>query len=69
MYATLSMIFLYNGVYAWGITPLTVLYPPEVLSYEIRGVGMSIYTLTTKLCGLFAAMGEPELAEDPRFAN
>ncbi|KAF7193889.1 Lactose permease [Pseudocercospora fuligena] len=59
IYATLAMIFLYNGFYAWGITPLTVLYPPEVLPFEIRGIGMSIYTFTTKCCGLFVAMVIP----------
>ncbi len=37
IYGTIALIFLYNAAYAWGITPLTVLYPPEVLSYEIRG--------------------------------
>lgn len=59
IYGTIAMIFLYNAFYAWGITPLTVLYPPEVLSYEIRAIGMSIYTFTTKLCGLFVAMVIP----------
>lgn len=59
IYAALSMIFIYNAFYAWGITPLTVLYPPEVLSYDIRAVGMSLYTFTTKLCGLFVAMVIP----------
>jgi hypothetical protein len=53
------MIFIYNATYAWGITPLTVLYPPEVLSFDIRAVGMGIYTLVTKLCGLFVAMVIP----------
>lgn len=37
IYGTIAMIFLYNAAYAYGITPLTVLYPPEVLSYEVRG--------------------------------
>ncbi|KAM5343293.1 hypothetical protein ACJ41O_014259 [Fusarium nematophilum] len=59
IYGTIAVIFLYNAVYAWGITPLTVLYPPEVLSFEIRGVGMGIYTFTTKCCGLLAAMAVP----------
>lgn len=59
IYGTIAVIFLYNAVYAWGITPLTVLYPPEVLSFEIRGVGMGIYTFTTKSCGLLAAMAIP----------
>lgn len=59
IYATIAMIFIYNATYAWGITPLTVLYPPEVLSYDIRAVGMGIYTLVTKLSGLFVAMVIP----------
>ena len=59
VYGTLSIIFLYNAAYAWGITPLTVLYPPEVLSFDIRAVGMGIYTFATKLCGLFVTMVVP----------
>jgi sugar porter (SP) family MFS transporter len=59
VYGTIAMIFLYNATYAWGITPLTVLYPPEVLSFDIRALGMGIYTLVTKLCGLFIAMVIP----------
>ncbi|KAL5121589.1 hypothetical protein ACEQ8H_000661 [Pleosporales sp. CAS-2024a] len=59
VYGTIAMIFLYNATYAWGITPLTVLYPPEVLSFDIRAVGMGMYTLVTKLCGLFVAMVIP----------
>lgn len=59
IYGTIAMIFLYNAVYGWGITPLTVLYPPEVLSFEIRAVGMGIYTFTTKLCGLLVTMAVP----------
>lgn len=59
VYATIAGIFLYNGAYAFGITPLTVLYPPEVLSYRIRGTGMGLYTMTTKLSGLFVTMVFP----------
>ncbi|KAF1975159.1 general substrate transporter [Bimuria novae-zelandiae CBS 107.79] len=59
VYGTIAMIFLYNASYAWGITPLTVLYPPEVLSFDIRAVGMGIYTFSTKLCGLFVTMVVP----------
>ena len=59
IYATIAVIFLYNAAYNWGITPLTVLYPPEVLSFEIRGVGMGIYTFTTKCCGLLVTMAVP----------
>lgn len=59
IYGTIAAIFLYNGAYNFGITPLTVLYPPEVLSFRIRGTGMGLYTLTTKLCGLFVTMVMP----------
>jgi hypothetical protein len=59
VYATIAGIFLYNGAYSFGITPLTVLVPPEILSFRIRGTGMGLYTLTTKLCGLFVTMVFP----------
>jgi hypothetical protein len=59
IYGTIAMIFLYNASYAYGITPLTVLYPPEVLSYSLRSVGMGLYTLTTKLSGLLVTMAFP----------
>lgn len=59
IYGTIAMIFIYNATYAWGVTPLTVLYPPEVLSFDIRAMGMAMYTLVTKLCGLFVAMVIP----------
>jgi len=59
IYATIAAIFLYNGTYSMGITPLTVLYPPEILSYRIRGTGMGLYTCLTKLCGLFVTMVFP----------
>lgn len=59
IYGTISMMFFYNAFYAWGITPLTVLYPPEILSFELRGVGMGLYTMSVKLCGLFITMVAP----------
>lgn len=37
IYGTLAVLFLFQAIYSLGITPLTVLYPPEILSYEIRG--------------------------------
>ncbi|KXT12558.1 hypothetical protein AC579_7494 [Pseudocercospora musae] len=30
-----------------------------LIPFEIRGIGMSIYTFTTKFCGLFVAMAIP----------
>jgi hypothetical protein len=65
VYATVAMIFLYNGTYAWGITPLTVLYPPEILPFDIRAVGMGLYTFTTKLSGLFVTSSLPPMFISP----
>jgi MFS family permease len=59
IYGTLAAIFLFVGSYHIGITPLTVLYPPEILSYRIRATGMGLYTLTTKLFGLLVTMAFP----------
>lgn len=51
VYATIAMIFLFQGSYSFGITPITQLYPPEVLSYSIRTNGMAAWTLVVNLCG------------------
>ncbi|EXJ59737.1 hypothetical protein A1O7_03884 [Cladophialophora yegresii CBS 114405] len=59
IYGTIAMIFLYSAAYAYIFTPLTVLYPPEVLSYSLRSVGMGLYTLTTKLRRLLVTMAFP----------
>lgn len=44
IYATVASIFLFQGSYSFGWTPLTVMYPPEVLHFTIRANGMGIYT-------------------------
>lgn len=44
--AFISMIFLFNAVFAFGITPLQTLYPVEVLSFEIRAKGMAFSNLS-----------------------
>jgi hypothetical protein len=54
VYGTIACIFLFLGAYSFGLTPLTVIYPPEVLSYSMRGSGMALFTFTTKVCGLIA---------------
>ncbi|KAH7108656.1 lactose permease [Dendryphion nanum] len=43
--AFLAMIFLFNAVFAFGITPLQALFPIEVLSFEIRAKGMGFSNL------------------------
>jgi hypothetical protein len=49
IYGTVASIFLFQGSYAIGITPLTLLYPPEILNYAIRANGMAAWTMTTTL--------------------
>lgn len=44
IYGTVASIFLFQGSYNFGWTPLTVLYPPEVLNFPIRANGMAVYT-------------------------
>lgn len=41
IYANVAMIFLAQGSYSFGWTPLAVMYPPEILNYSIRSIGMS----------------------------
>ena len=45
IYGTVAAIFLFQGAYSFGWTPLSVLYPPEVLNYNIRSVGMGECTI------------------------
>ncbi|EMD94681.1 hypothetical protein COCC4DRAFT_43476 [Bipolaris maydis ATCC 48331] len=39
--AFIALVFLFNAVFAFGITPLQALYPVEVLSFEMRAKGMA----------------------------
>ncbi|KAK5064408.1 hypothetical protein LTR84_000241 [Exophiala bonariae] len=59
IYAAIAMLFLFQAIHVIGVTPLTVLYPPEILSYEIRASGMALYTFTTKALGLVTVMVWP----------
>lgn len=52
IYATTAMVFLFQDSYSIGWTPLSILYPPKVLSFRIRSLGMGIYRVATNLCGL-----------------
>lgn len=44
IYGTVAAIFLFQGAYSFGWTPLLYLYPPEVLNYPIRANGMGVFT-------------------------
>ncbi|KAF1947393.1 lactose permease [Clathrospora elynae] len=45
-HAFIAMVFLFNAVFAFGITPLQALYPVEVLSFEMRAKGMAFSNLS-----------------------
>ncbi|KAF1844414.1 lactose permease [Cucurbitaria berberidis CBS 394.84] len=44
--AFVAFVFLFNAVFAFGITPLQALYPVEVLSFEMRAKGMAFSNLS-----------------------
>ena len=43
VYGTVAAIFLFQGAYSFGWTPLLYMYPPEVLNYPIRANGMGVF--------------------------
>jgi hypothetical protein len=45
------MIFLFQGAYSGGITPVTQLYPPEVMNYSDRINGMTLWAMSVALAG------------------
>jgi len=59
IYGTVAAIFLFQGSYSFGLTPLTVLYPPEVLNFPIRGNGMAVYTFFANGAGLLVTFAFP----------
>ncbi|KAF7557999.1 hypothetical protein G7Z17_g289 [Cylindrodendrum hubeiense] len=52
IYGTVACMFLFMGAYSFGWTPLCYLYPPEVLNYPIRALGMGVNTWTYFCFGL-----------------
>ena len=61
IYGTVVVIFLFLGSYSFGITPLTSMYPPEVLSYSIRATGAACFAITNEICGFFVTMVFPHM--------
>ncbi|KAK5042978.1 hypothetical protein LTR13_000748 [Exophiala sideris] len=45
IYGTIAFIFLFQGFYAFSITPLTSLYPTEISQYKLRTTGIAIFRL------------------------
>ncbi|KAF2634179.1 hexose transporter [Massarina eburnea CBS 473.64] len=59
VYGTVASIFLFLGAYSFGLTPLTVMYSPEVLSYSLRASGMGLMTAVSNACGMLVTFAFP----------
>lgn len=66
-HAFVAMIFLFNAVYAFGITPLQALFPVEVLSFEMRGKGMAFSNLSLTTAMLINQFAYPIALEKIRW--
>lgn len=62
-YGTIACIFLFLGSYSFGITPLTAMYAPEVLPYNMRANGIAMQGILIKCCGLLVTFAFPYLLE------
>ncbi|CAG9953126.1 unnamed protein product [Clonostachys rosea f. rosea IK726] len=63
VYATVGFIFLFQGAYSFGWTPLAYLYPPEILNYQIRTFGMGLNTFTIFGSGIIFVFTTPFMLE------
>ncbi|CAD6447398.1 26570adc-fcd2-46a6-9a65-d6da9bd97b33 [Sclerotinia trifoliorum] len=59
VYGTVAAIFLFQGAYSFGWTPLLYLYPPEVLNYSIRANGMGLFTFVLNGVALLIVFSFP----------
>ncbi|KAH6889331.1 hexose transporter-like protein [Thelonectria olida] len=55
IYGTIGVIFLFQGFYAFSITPMTSLYPTEVSNYKLRATGIAIFRMLDSGFGLLAS--------------
>ncbi|KAF2007286.1 general substrate transporter [Amniculicola lignicola CBS 123094] len=58
-YATVAMMFLFMGAYSFGWTPLSMMYPVEVLNYSTRATGMGMFTFWSNGMGLLITFAFP----------
>ncbi|ORY16575.1 sugar transporter [Clohesyomyces aquaticus] len=59
IYGTVASIFLFNGAYCFGMTPLNTAYSPEVLNYSLRAQGLGFFTTVQSGLGLMVTMAFP----------
>ncbi|KAJ5833265.1 hypothetical protein N7474_001576 [Penicillium riverlandense] len=55
IYGTIAVIFLFQGFYAFSVTPMTSLYPTEVSPYKLRTAGIAIFRMLDSGFGLLAS--------------
>ncbi|KAG9252436.1 general substrate transporter [Emericellopsis atlantica] len=55
IYGTIAVIFLFQGFYAFAITPMTSLYPTEVSPFKLRATGIAIFRMLDSGFGLLAS--------------
>ncbi|KAK7202666.1 hexose transporter [Myxozyma melibiosi] len=59
IYGTIACMFLFNGAYSFGQTPISSMYPAEVLSYSMRSAGTGVTFVVAKGCGLLVTFAFP----------
>ena len=59
VYGTVAAIFLFQGAYSFGWTPLLYLYPSEVLNYLIRADGTGIFQFALNSAALLIVFTMP----------
>ncbi|KAH8646313.1 general substrate transporter [Xylariales sp. PMI_506] len=55
IYGTIAVVFLFQGFYSFSITPLTSLYPPEILNYKTRTAGVAVFRFLDDGFGMMAS--------------
>ncbi|KAL2851132.1 general substrate transporter [Aspergillus pseudoustus] len=55
IYGTIAVIFLFQGFYAFSVTPMTSLYPTEVSPFKLRTTGIAIFRMLDAGFGLLAS--------------
>ncbi|KAL2833344.1 general substrate transporter [Aspergillus cavernicola] len=55
IYGTIAAIFLFQGFYAFSVTPMTSLYPTEISPFKLRTTGIAIYRMLDSGFGLLAS--------------
>ncbi|KAJ8114043.1 hypothetical protein OPT61_g3985 [Boeremia exigua] len=55
IYGTIAVIFLFQGFYAFSITPMTSLYPTEISPFRLRATGIALFRMLDSGFGLLAS--------------